>query len=481
MTFDEARGEIVLFGPLYSAAAFTSSGGLPQPGAASSETWTWRGGRWARLAPTSSPPPRTSAGMAYDKARQQVVLFGGQDAVEHAAGQGLPPLQDTWTWDGSNWSKAKPIVNPPAAVGALLAYDKAINRTVMLLDAVHGNTQETETWTWDGNNWIQLHPAASPPAPRFGASMTYDASTATIVVFGQIVYIMGPQAGQTDTTTWTFDGMNWSPHSGGGHPGGLEFAAMAYDGASGTVLHFGGGAGLTFFDDTWSWHGAGWSRLNPAAGPWERSEPLMAYDGADREMILYGGVVHSQNSAANFYDTWSWDGTNWKLRQSTVSTPSAKELDAMVGAGTLQAASQLKLRYLPGGCAKGQGCLATSQPAFGAVGVDAGYFELVARPQGGADSHCMVYVARDSEASPWHFVDVACGPGAYPQVNARDDSVKASGCAKVRDAPEFGKVVACLPNGMSVWIDDGPFYVANRLWWHLQGRGWMAHELLIKG
>jgi hypothetical protein len=418
--------------------------------------------------------------MAYDEAHHLVVLFGGQDAVEHVAGQGLPPLQDTWTWNGSTWARAQPTVNPPAAVGALLAYDKAINRIVMLIDAPHGDTQETQTWSWDGTNWTLLHPAVSPPSPRIAASMTYDPSVG-IVLFGQIVYVIGPQAGQTDATTWTFDGTNWSSHSGGAHPDGLEFAAMAYDDVRRTVLHFGGSTGFRFFNDTWSWHSTGWSRLNPAVAPWPRSEPVMAFDRADREVILYGGVVHSQNSGAEFFDTWTWDGTTWQQRQPTVSTPSSNELDAMVVAGAPRAASQLKLRFLPSGCAEGQGCLAISNPTFGAVGVDAGYFELLARPQGGADSRCMVYVARDSNAAPWQFVDFACGSGAYPQVNARDNSVKTTGCANVRDAPDFGKVVACLPNGTSVGIDDGPFNVAGRLWWHLQGRGWIAHELLIKG
>ena len=49
----------------------------------------------AAAAPTA-PSPRYDAGMAYDAARGQVVLFGGQDAFSF--------FGDTWTWDGAAWT-----------------------------------------------------------------------------------------------------------------------------------------------------------------------------------------------------------------------------------------------------------------------------------------------------------------------------------------------------------------------------------------
>ena len=50
--------------------------------------------------------------MAYDAARAQVVLFGGLDGQilqdEH-------PLEkdDTWVWDGTNWTQKSPANSPP--------------------------------------------------------------------------------------------------------------------------------------------------------------------------------------------------------------------------------------------------------------------------------------------------------------------------------------------------------------------------------
>ena len=43
------------------------------------DTWLWDGSKWRNLSSQSDPPPvRGYASMAFDEARNQVVLFGGQ-------------------------------------------------------------------------------------------------------------------------------------------------------------------------------------------------------------------------------------------------------------------------------------------------------------------------------------------------------------------------------------------------------------------
>src|ERR1035438_5569144 len=83
----------------------------PWPRAASSrawfnDTWTWDGSNWTQKSPQTSPPGRTYAAMAYDSARGQAVLFGGN-------GSGNPYLGDTWVWDGSNWTQESLQNGPP--------------------------------------------------------------------------------------------------------------------------------------------------------------------------------------------------------------------------------------------------------------------------------------------------------------------------------------------------------------------------------
>ena len=66
---------------------------------ASGQTWTWTGA-WTRQHPKSTPPALDRTAFAYDASTGQVVLFGGITLSGH--GSGL--YNQTWTWDGSDWS-----------------------------------------------------------------------------------------------------------------------------------------------------------------------------------------------------------------------------------------------------------------------------------------------------------------------------------------------------------------------------------------
>ena len=54
---------------------------------------------WAQETPKNSPTPRAGATMVFDAARGQIVLFGGYDPSG--------PFNDTWVWDGTNWTQMK--------------------------------------------------------------------------------------------------------------------------------------------------------------------------------------------------------------------------------------------------------------------------------------------------------------------------------------------------------------------------------------
>ena len=118
--------------------------------------------------------------------------------------------------------------------------------------------------------------------------------------------------------------------------------------------------------------------------------------------------------------------------------------------------------------------------AFGAtdaiVGTEAGYFHGSRFGSG-----CWVYL--DHDAGGWHYVDVRCAqaPRSLPRIGM-DATVNVSGCANVRAQPGLQtQIVACLPNGTSVHISNGPVFRDGKLWWFLQGQGWMVHESLVGG
>src|SRR5205807_9343822 len=153
---------------------------------------------WTQLHPPVAPAPREEAAMAYDAARGNLVLFGGAN--------GTTAFGDTWTFDGTTWTQLHPATRPSKAGGASLAYD-AVHRQVMMFgglrDVFHPFLDDT--WTWDGSNWTLQHPATVPPA-RYRAMMAFDGSTGSVVLFGGEG---GASPGLPDDT-WTWGGSNWT-------------------------------------------------------------------------------------------------------------------------------------------------------------------------------------------------------------------------------------------------------------------------------
>jgi hypothetical protein len=96
-------------------------------------------------------PGRCQQAMAYDAKRGQVVLFGG------GRDYGNEALNDTWTFDGRGWTQRSPASSPQARYLALAAYDDA--RGVVVLfggwgwDQSHLQMELADTWTWDGSSW----------------------------------------------------------------------------------------------------------------------------------------------------------------------------------------------------------------------------------------------------------------------------------------------------------------------------------------
>ena len=128
---------------------------------------------WTLQAPATSPPTTGifDASMAYDPATRTDVLLGATNGPA-----------ETWTWDGTTWTKQTPATTPPVREATSMAYDAATGTVVLFGGLIHG-TLLRDTWTWNGTTWTQQTPATSPPALYF-ASMAYDAATRTIVMFG---------------------------------------------------------------------------------------------------------------------------------------------------------------------------------------------------------------------------------------------------------------------------------------------------------
>ena len=173
MAYDPATKSTLLFG---GSGAFV-------PGPVYGDTWIWRNG-WTQLSPATSPPPRQSAGAAYDPTTKTVVLFGGWDNSKNGVALG-----DTWTWDGVTWTRQFPPVSPPARYSReSMVYDPA-TQTVLLFGGYgsdtggYGGAPFGDTWEWNGRTKTWETEVRVSPSPRW-ATLAYDPITRSVVLFG---------------------------------------------------------------------------------------------------------------------------------------------------------------------------------------------------------------------------------------------------------------------------------------------------------
>jgi len=286
--YDAARSQLVLFGGNKTSTIY-------------GDTWARTGATWAQQHPATSPSPRTGASMVYDPATQQLLLFGG------GATPAGPFNGDTWTWNGTTWTQLHPANSPPGREFGDLVYDAA-TKTVVLFAGWHGSYLD-DTWSWDGTNWTQLNPANSPGG-RDSDAFVYDAATGTAILFGGF-----RGTGYSPGDTWSWNGTNWTQLSPPTSPGVDVFAWQgAYDTASGQLLLFGGDRGKTkpALNGTWEWTGTTWKQLSPATSPPGRSYGTMTYNAADQRVVLTAGKMTGTTTTYPT-TTWSWNGSTWSL------------------------------------------------------------------------------------------------------------------------------------------------------------------------
>jgi hypothetical protein len=253
----------------------------------------------------ASPWPRAT-NLAYDSTRGQVALFGGMPSFV---------TNDTWTWDGSQWTLRPSAANPSARQGAALA-DDPDHHVVVLFGGGDFSNPLADTWLWNGSTWTQATPPHSP-TPRTQAAMAYDPIRHRMVLFG------GYRGGNE---TWTWDGVDWTQKTPATSPPGRQYGRLAFDVARGNIVLFGGFDGL---NDTWTWDGTTWTKRNPANTPpglrQATAFPLqMVYDAERKVIVLVDPTQHSAETKDNTMDTWTWDGTTW-TRLAPATSPPARD------------------------------------------------------------------------------------------------------------------------------------------------------------
>ncbi len=282
MIYHEARGTVLLFGGADEKQV-------------RGDFWEWNGKQW-RLIATNGPQPRTFPAMAYDNARNRVVLFGGNRVLFGAENDTATFLQDMWEWDGTRWHELK-IATPPARAEANMVYDSARKRVVLFggYQIAFGQMQRLgDTWQWDGKQWLQIE--MSGPSPRNGAALVYDSVRERMLLFG---------GSGASGETWEFAHEQWREIKPVLVEGRFN-SAMAFDSKRNDVIRFGGWNGNTRVDDTWRFRNESWQRL-ALAGPEARNHAALVYDRKRQRLVLFGG----HDGEKVFGDTWEYDGKQW--------------------------------------------------------------------------------------------------------------------------------------------------------------------------
>ena len=148
MTFDSVRSRVVLFGGF----------GGPGPGALA-DTWEYdaAGSAWTQVADTG-PEACFNAALVFKTAL--IELFGG---VSGPANTPTPPtiFDFSWEWDGTHWT-ARQDMGPGPRVGHAMAYDTARDRMVLFGGAASPLDDPLATATALGDTWEQFETGTSP-------------------------------------------------------------------------------------------------------------------------------------------------------------------------------------------------------------------------------------------------------------------------------------------------------------------------------
>jgi hypothetical protein len=313
--FDLRRGHVIVFG------------GRGASGGPLGDTWAFKGSAmnegWRDVTPSSAdePTPRRQHAMAYDGARHQIVVFGGEENVGNAA------LDETWLWNGSRWLRGP--IGSVARVRPGMARDGG---SCVVLYGGHNGSQSyldnTQLWflaDWWLPNSSQCGATASAepsPARRDGAMASAGLTT---ILFG----------GFTSTglvgDTWErsgFTNRQWIQRSGGGptEPEARWQHAMAARGSR-VVLFGGTDAPPNAFGDVWEWdvNSMQWTQILPNGSQPARREHAMAEDTHRGRAVLFGGRDQADIVRG---DAWEWDGASW-TQIMTQRSPAVRSAHAL--------------------------------------------------------------------------------------------------------------------------------------------------------
>jgi Galactose oxidase, central domain len=280
-----------------------NNGNYPSYAMYTNITYKWNGTNWSTSSPAQAfvdpagPLPGRIGGCSSELfSNNTMVLFGGQSDIV--------PLNDTWVFNGTTWTKSSPATAPSTRSYAAMSCGFSSLSKVLMFGGKNEVNLHGDTWLWDGSNWTRQILSVKPSA-RYGAKLAGGISaTRNSILFGG--------ASNTnlfnDTWQWTDTTSTWSQISVATSPSGRIYHSMTKDSAnSNVIVLFGGTDNVNILSDTWVFDGTAWTKKNPVNSPSARYGAQMCYDANVGAVILFGGT----NGTSDLNDTWKFTGTNW--------------------------------------------------------------------------------------------------------------------------------------------------------------------------
>jgi hypothetical protein len=164
---------------LWGGAGFVQTAGRYAGSRFYGDTWEWDGESWVQVADTG-PAPNAGIGLAFDSARNVVVMF-----AYHGWADPDRPNMETWERDGQGWTQVGD--SGPRTYNHIhqIVYDSARQVTLLEGGSIGSDGAKSYepvgTWVWNGNVWTQVADVGQPL--RVSAALAYDASRERAVTF----------------------------------------------------------------------------------------------------------------------------------------------------------------------------------------------------------------------------------------------------------------------------------------------------------
>jgi len=252
-----------------------------------------------RVSPVA-PVKRNPTAMAYDVNRRVAVLYGGGSAY----------LNDTWEYNGLEWTQQTPPHNPGKRNNHGMCYDSDL-RKVYLWGGWGGELPPIsgplgDLWAYDGVDWTLINDDLAgydSPYPTTTPELVYDS------VRKKVVLVRNLQMTSSNSETWEYDPAvdQWTRTvADNGFPAGYG-GAIGYDPLRNQVVHYWGNSGVFGPPrQTWRYNGTSW--VQDAVTTPQLPFTNMAYDSTRRRMVLFGA---NYGSTAYYTHSYYDSGTDW--------------------------------------------------------------------------------------------------------------------------------------------------------------------------